>query len=134
MITRQKLWLFHLKSSFHSWDIQIFASSSSPLLPPVSHYFRGWLKTNLKVYNFINYSVLEKYFKRLKDPHLKHRLFFLAFGLNQLIEKLTRSTLHTMSLVGHISTNSKGKLEIMGSFLMEYQTMTLFTVPGKQKC
>ena len=50
----EKCFLFHLKSSFCSWDIQIFVFSSSPLFPPVSHYFRGWLKVNLKVYHVIN--------------------------------------------------------------------------------
>ena len=57
MITLQnyeKCFLFHLKSSFRSWDIQIFVFSSSPLFFPVSHCFRGWSKKNLKVYDVIN--------------------------------------------------------------------------------
>ena len=56
-----------------------------------------------------------KIFKRLKEIHLKHRLLkpyvetFLAFGLNQLIEKPTKSTLFlcTVSLIDLILTNSK---------------------------
>ena len=57
MISLQKLWkcfLFHLKSSFLSQDIQIFVFSFSPLFSPVSHCFGGWSKKNLKVYDVIN--------------------------------------------------------------------------------
>ena len=43
--------MFHLKSSFHSHDIQIF--ESSPLFFPLSHCFWGWFKKNLKVYDVI---------------------------------------------------------------------------------
>ena len=49
-----KCFVFHLKSSFCSRDIQIFVYSSSPLFFPVSHCFRGWFKKNLKVYDVIN--------------------------------------------------------------------------------
>ena len=52
--TIAKMFLFHLESSFHSWDIQTFVFSSSPLFFPVSHCFRGWSKKNLKVYDIIN--------------------------------------------------------------------------------
>ena len=54
MIALQKLFLFHLKSSFGSWDIQIFVFWPSPLFFPVSHCFRGRSKKNLKVYVIIN--------------------------------------------------------------------------------
>ena len=57
MIALQKLWkffLFHLKSSFHSWDTQIFVFLSSPLFSSVNHCFKGWSKKNLKVYEVIN--------------------------------------------------------------------------------
>ena len=57
MIALQKLWkcfLFHLKSSFRSRDIQVFIFPSSPLFLPVSHCFRGWSKINVKVYDVIN--------------------------------------------------------------------------------
>ena len=57
MIALQKLWkcfLFHLKSSFCSRDIQIFVFPSSPLFLPVSHCFRGWWKINLKVCDVIS--------------------------------------------------------------------------------
>ena len=50
----EKCFSFHLKSSFHSQDIQIFVFLSSPLFLPVSHCFRGWSKINLKVYDIIN--------------------------------------------------------------------------------
>ena len=53
--TMKNVFLSHLKSSFRSWDIQIFVFPSSPLFLPVSHCFRGWSKINLKVYDVINY-------------------------------------------------------------------------------
>ena len=56
-IALQKLWkmfLFHLKSSFRSRDIQIFAFSPSPLFLPVSHCLRAWSKINFKVHDAIN--------------------------------------------------------------------------------
>ena len=49
-----KCFLFHQKSSFRSWDIQLFVFSSSLLLFPVSHCFRGWSKKNLKVYDIVS--------------------------------------------------------------------------------
>ena len=57
MIALQNLWkcfLFHLKSSFRSWDIQIFVYLSFPFFLPVGHCFGGWLKINLKVHDVIN--------------------------------------------------------------------------------
>ena len=52
--TMKNVFLFHLKSSFRSRDIQVFVFSSSPLFLPVSHCFRGLSKKNLKVYDVIN--------------------------------------------------------------------------------
>ena len=37
----EKCFLFHLKSSFHSRDIQFFVFLSFPLFLPVGHCFRG---------------------------------------------------------------------------------------------
>ena len=51
----EKCFLFCLKSSFRSRNIQTFVFPSSPLFLPVSHCFRGWLKLNPKVYDVINY-------------------------------------------------------------------------------
>ena len=59
------------------------------------------------------YYVLKKSFKRLTESQLKHRLLkpyvetFLAFELNQLIEKPTSSSVHTVSLIDLILTNLK---------------------------
>ena len=50
----EKCFLFPLKSSFRSWDFQIFVFSSTPLFFPVNHSFRGWSKKNLKVYDIID--------------------------------------------------------------------------------
>ena len=69
---------------------------------------------------FEGHYVLKKYCKRLKEAQLKHRLLrpyvenFLAFGLNQLIEKPTKSTLHSVSLTDHFLTNSKEKVRDYG--------------------
>ena len=49
-----KCFLFDLKSSFCSRNIQIFVFSSSPLFFPVCHCFRGWSKKNLEAYDIIN--------------------------------------------------------------------------------
>ena len=48
MIALQKQWnwLFYLKSSFCSWDLQIFVISSSTLFLTVRHCFRSWSKIN----------------------------------------------------------------------------------------
>ena len=43
----EKCFLFHLKSSFRSRDIQFFVFLSLPLFLPVNHCFRGWSKINL---------------------------------------------------------------------------------------
>ena len=50
----EKCFLFHVKSSCCSQDIQIFVFLSSSLFLPVSHCFRGWSKINLKVYDIVN--------------------------------------------------------------------------------
>ena len=50
----EKCFLFHLKRSLRSRDIQIFVFPFSHLFLPVSHCFRGCSKINLKVYDVIN--------------------------------------------------------------------------------
>ena len=61
---------------------------------------------------FEGHYVLKKKIKILKKAHLKHKLLkppvetILAFGLNP-----TRSILCTVSLIDHILTNSKEKVE-----------------------
>ena len=50
----KKCFLFHIKNSFHSLDIQIFVFPSFHLYLPVGHCFRGLSKINLKVYDIIN--------------------------------------------------------------------------------
>ena len=49
----KNVFLFHLKSIFHSWDIQIFVFPSSSLFL-VNYSIRGWSRTNFKVYEVIN--------------------------------------------------------------------------------
>ena len=50
----EKCFLFNLKSSFRSWDIQIFVFPSSTLFLFASHCFKGCSKINLKVYYVMN--------------------------------------------------------------------------------
>ena len=50
----ERSFLFHLKSYFRYWDIQIFVFPPSPLFLPVSHCLRTWSKINHKVYDVIN--------------------------------------------------------------------------------
>ena len=52
--TMKNVFLFHLRSSFCSWDIHISVFLPSPLFLSGSHCFRGWSKINLKVYGVIN--------------------------------------------------------------------------------
>ena len=52
--TIKKCFLFQPKSSFRSRDIYFFLFLFSPLFLPVSHWFKGGSKINLKVYDVIN--------------------------------------------------------------------------------
>ena len=61
----EKCFLFHLKSSFRSQDIQVFVILSSPLFLLVGHCFRGWSMINLKVYDVIN--CLKKNLKNFRE-------------------------------------------------------------------
>ena len=76
----EKYFLFHLKSSFHSWDIPIFVFSCSPLFCPFSHCFRGWFKRNLKVYDVINC---------LNKNLITHFVWYLEKGVRCDIETLS---------------------------------------------
>ena len=81
----KKCFLFHLKSSFRSQDIQIFVFSSSPLFLPVSHCFIGWVEENLKVYEVINC---------LNKNLITHFVLYL--------EKEIRCDIETLSIDGHL--------------------------------
>ena len=50
----EKCFLFHLKSSFRSRDIQIFVFPSPSIFLPAGHCFRRWIKINLGYYDVIN--------------------------------------------------------------------------------
>ena len=69
---------------------------------------------------FEGHYVQRKSFKRLKEAQLKHRLLklyvetFIAFRLNQLIEKAKNLPLYTVSLIAHILTNSKENVRNYG--------------------
>ena len=56
----EQCFLFNLKSSSRSLDIQIFVFSSSPLFVPGSHCFRRWSKKNHKIYviNSLNRNLI----------------------------------------------------------------------------
>ena len=79
----EKCFLFHPKSSFHSWDIQIFVFLSFPLFLPVGHCFRGWSKINLKVYDILN---------RLNKNSVTHFAWYL--------EKEKKYDIETLSIDG----------------------------------
>ena len=89
---------------------------------------------------FEGHYVLRKYFKRLKEAQLKHRLLrpyvetVLAFGLNQLIEKTQEGRLCALSLIDHTLTNSKEKVKITVLFLVEYQTTTNLLYQEYKNC
>ena len=52
-IIMKNAFLFHLKSSFCSRDIQIFVFPTSPQFSTLSHWVRGWFNINLEVYDVI---------------------------------------------------------------------------------
>ena len=52
-ITKNVFFLFHLKSFFRSRGIQIFVFPSTRFFLPAGHCYKGWLKTNLKIYEII---------------------------------------------------------------------------------
>ena len=79
----EKCFLFHLKSSFRSRDIQDVVFPSFPLFFPVRYYFRWLLKINLKVYdviNCLNKNLLTQFFDILR------RKKAITLKLYQLIE------------------------------------------------
>ena len=51
----EKCFLFCLRSSFCSWDIQFFVFLYFPLFLPVGNCFRRWSNIRLKVHDVINY-------------------------------------------------------------------------------
>ena len=77
----KNVFLFDLKISFRSWDIQVLVFSSFPLFLPVRHCFRGWSKKNHKVYDVINC---------LNKNLIKHFVWHL--------EKETRYDIETLSI------------------------------------
>ena len=81
--TVKKCFLFHLKSSFHSRDIQFFVFLSVPCFLPVDHCFRGWSKFNLKVHDAINC---------LNKNSIMHFLWYM--------EKEKRHDIETLSIDG----------------------------------
>ena len=50
----EKWFLFHLKSSFRSRDIQTFVFPSSQLFSTVNNCFRVWSKITFKIYDVMN--------------------------------------------------------------------------------
>ena len=52
-VLRKMFFLFHLKSFFRSRGIQIFVFPSTRFFLPAGHCCKGWLKTNLKIYEII---------------------------------------------------------------------------------
>ena len=92
----EKYFLFHLKSSFRPWDIQIFVFPPFPLFLFVRHYFRGCSKINLKVCYIIN--CLNKnlilhfvwYLEKEKRYHIKTLSIDRVISRNIFMEKSYR--------------------------------------------
>ena len=88
----------------------------------------------------INLFFEDHHFKRDRESHMKYRLLkpyietFLAFGLNQLKEKPTRSTSGTASLIDHILTNSKGKVSHYGVISSGISDHDFIYCTRKRKC
>ena len=83
MIACQKLlkcFLFHLKRSFHSWNIQIFVFLSSHIFLSIDHCFRERIEINLKVFDVI--SCLNKNL-------ITHFIWYLEKGKRYDIETLS---------------------------------------------
>ena len=76
----EKCFLFHLKCSFRSRDIQLFVFPSSPVFLLVSHCFRWWIKINLKVYDVTNC---------LNKNLIKHFVWYLEKEKSYDIETLS---------------------------------------------
>ena len=82
----EKCFLFHLKSSFCSRDIQIF--STSPQIFPLSHWLREWFKINLKVYD-VSICLNKNLITHLFD--ISRRKKHMTLKLCQLIEYYVRN-------------------------------------------
>ena len=65
----EKCFLFHLKSSFRSQDIQFLYFQLPFIFYLVSHWLRGWFKINRKVFDvsiFLNKNVITHFVWYLK--------------------------------------------------------------------
>ena len=77
-------------------------------------YLLGYF--NIHLFLEGHYVLKKKKFKSLVEAHLKYRLLnpyiktILAFGLNQLMENSTRSTLSTVFVIDRILANPKEKV------------------------
>ena len=76
----KKCFLFHLKNSFHSWDIQIFVYWSSHLLFHGCHCFRGWLKKKIQICDVITC---------LNEDLITHFVWYLEKDIRCDIETLS---------------------------------------------
>ena len=97
--------LFYQKSSFHFWDILIFALSSSTLFS-IFHCricWRSWLKINRKVYDIFMCLNVNLYFERRSLKILKKSNFiFVAKAILFLLKlfwetKGSRATYQSLS-------------------------------------
>ena len=84
----EKCFLFHLKSSFCSRDIQIFVFPTSPQIFPLSHWLREWFKINLKVYD-VSICLNKNLITHLFD--ISRRKKHMTLRLCQLIEYYVRN-------------------------------------------
>ena len=74
----EKCFLFHLKCTFHSWDIYIFVYLSFPFFLPAGHCFKGWSKINLK-----------SWCHQLSENLITHFVWYLVKGKRHDVETLS---------------------------------------------
>ena len=74
----EKCFLFHLKCTFHSWDIHIFVYLSFPFFLPAGHCFKGWSKINLK-----------SWCHQLSENLITHFVWYLVKGKSYDVETLS---------------------------------------------
>ena len=75
-----KMYFIHIKCCFRPQDIQVFVFLSSPLFFSVGHYFREWMKINLKVFAVMNC---------LNKNLVTHFVWYLEKGKRYGIETLS---------------------------------------------
>ena len=120
--------LFHLKSSFRYWDIQIFVFPSFPLFLQVDYCFGGPLQINLKVYDAVNclnknimtHCLISWEGKKVWHWHFVHRWSIKQkiFSWENHAEKLHKKLVPDLFII--FVNNPKQPLHARNSFKKRY--------------